>query len=160
MGWNGLVGAGADELMAGGDADFAGPIATEVAAGPDGEEDAGGFDEEAGNLEEGAGREEAVGETRDGEDEEQDAEVENDEVEAAGPDRLRGFGGGAVFGDGTPENREERNEGDGAEHRGGKVERQGDGPVVGCEEAADDATDYGGGRRLEEGFAEFGHTVG
>jgi len=82
--------------VAGGDTDFAAPVAAEMATGPEGEEDAGDFDGEAGGGEDAAGGQEAAREPRQGEDEEEHGGVEDDEMEATGPGGLRGLGG-ALF---------------------------------------------------------------
>jgi hypothetical protein len=112
-----LVGSGADELVAGGDADFSAPIGAEVAAGPDGEGDPGGFDEEAEGLEEMCREQDLAGEAGDGKDEEQDAEVEDDEVKLARPAGFGGLGGGGAFSDAVPEDGEEADEDDSGDHR-------------------------------------------
>src|ERR1035438_7387068 len=148
-----LIGAGADELVAGGDADFTAPVGAEVAARPDGEEDAGDFDDEAQGFEDGSCGEKAAGEARDGKDEEQDAEVEDDEVEAAGPGRFGGLGGCGVFGGGVPVDGEEADERDGGEHGGRNLEEGvRDLPAGGGGGAAGDAADRGRDEHSEGGF--------
>ena len=155
MGWRMVsVGAGANELVIGGDADFAAPVAAEMAAGPEGEEDAGDFDGEAGDGEDAAGGQEAACQAWQGEDEEEHGGVEDDEMEAAGPDGLRGLGGCAVFGGGAPVDAEEADEGDGEPHAAREiqpVEAVGRG-VAGDEPSADDAADGAGEEHLEDGF--------
>jgi hypothetical protein len=82
------VGTRADQLMAGGDADFTAPVRAEDAAGPNGECDASRFDDEAKCGEDRGWRQEAAGQAWDGKNKEYHAEVEDDEMKAAGPTGL------------------------------------------------------------------------
>ena len=96
-----------------------------------------------------------------GDDEEEHGGVEDDEMEAAGPDRFRGLGGGAVFGGGAPVDAEEADEGDGDTHAAGHHQQAGG---VGCgvagdESSADDAPDGAGDEHFEEGFGGSGHVA-
>ena len=76
--------------------------------------------------------------------------------------RLRGLGGGAVFGGGAPVDAEEADEGDGEPHAtraaSTSVGLVGSG-VVTDESCADDAADGAGNEHLEEGFGGSAHRV-